>query len=172
MDTVYDYIIYIRIKKVLASQLLQDIIPQVTTEYLISVIVAIVSIIILWAVVSIPVWIAARILTLGRASFGRAMMITATGPIIFIGILYLSTAIISSYIIGNHILVNEIGIVLAFIALIYVFKRGFKTGWRRAAGITILAVIVIVIMSILISMVAHMFISSSSSITSVPLESV
>lgn len=155
----------------LASQLLQDIIPQITTEYLISVIVAIVSIIILWTIVSIPVWIAARILTLGRASFGRAMMVTAAGPIIFIGILYLSTAIISTSI-GNHLLVNEIGIVLAFIALIYVFKRGFKTGWIKAAGITILAVIVIVIMSILISMVAHMFMSSSSSITSIPLESV
>ena len=155
----------------LASQLLQDIIPQITTEYLISVIVAIVSIIILWAIVSIPVWIAARILTLGRASFGRAMMVTAAGPIIFIGILYLSTAIISTSI-GNHLLVNEIGLVLSFIALIYVFKRGFKTGWIKAAGITILAVIVIVIMSILISMVAHMFMPSSSSITSIPLESV
>ena len=61
----------------LASQLLQDIIPQITAEYLISVIVALFSIIILWAVVSIPVWISARILTLGRASFGRAMMVTA-----------------------------------------------------------------------------------------------
>ncbi len=38
--------------------------------------------VIIWAIVSIPVWISAKILASRRASFGRAMLVTAVGPIV------------------------------------------------------------------------------------------
>ena len=52
-----------------------------------------------------------------------------------------------------------IGIVIAFIAWIYVFKRGFKTDWIRALGITIAAIVVFVITGIIISFTVTQFIS-------------
>jgi hypothetical protein len=43
-----------------------------------------------------------------------------------------------------------IGIAIAFIVWIYVFKRGFKTGLIRALGISIAAIAVFVIIGIII----------------------
>jgi hypothetical protein len=42
-----------------------------------SIIIAITSLVIIWAIVSIPVWISAKIFLSRRASFGRAMLVTA-----------------------------------------------------------------------------------------------
>jgi len=52
---------------------------------------------------------------------------------------------------------TSLGIVLAFLAWIYVFKRGFETGWIRAAGIAIFAIIVFVTIGVFIAIVTHLF---------------
>jgi hypothetical protein len=44
-----------------------------------SIIIAITSLVIIWVIVSIPVWISAKIFLSRRASFGRAMLVTAGG---------------------------------------------------------------------------------------------
>ena len=99
-----------------------------------SIIIAITSLVIIWAIVSIPVWISAKIFLSRRASFGRAMLVTAAGPIIYALVLIISTTIISLAI-GNRLsLITSLGVVLAFLAWIYVFKRGFETGWIKASG--------------------------------------
>ena len=61
---------------------------QATTDLLFLLVIGIVSILIIWTLVSIPVWISAKILTLGRAKFGRAMLVTAVGPIVYSIVLF------------------------------------------------------------------------------------
>jgi hypothetical protein len=41
----------------------------------------IISLIILWIVVSIPVWLAGKAITGGKATFGDALLATLAGPI-------------------------------------------------------------------------------------------
>jgi Adenine deaminase C-terminal domain len=50
----------------------------------------------------------------------------------------------------------SVGLVLAFLAWIYVFKRGFETGWIRGAGIALLTIIVFVIIGVVIALFTHL----------------
>jgi hypothetical protein len=52
------------------------------------IVIAITSFFILWTIVSIPVWILAKILRAKQAKFARAMLVTAAGPIAY-GIVFL-----------------------------------------------------------------------------------
>lgn len=49
-----------------------SIVPM-TEPIFASIIIAIISLIIIWAIVSVPVWISAKIITSGRARFGRML---------------------------------------------------------------------------------------------------
>jgi hypothetical protein len=124
----------------------------------ITVIITIVSLVIIWAIISVPIWISAKILTSGRARFGRAMLVTAIGPIVYALVLIISTSFVSLAL-GNRLsLIMLLGVVLAFLAWIYVFKRGFETGWIRAAAIAVLAIIVFVVIGVVIALVTHVFV--------------
>lgn len=138
-----------------------------------STIIDIILLVIIWAIVSIPVWISAKIFALRSASFGRAMLVTVAGPIVYVLVLIISTSIISLAI-GNRLkLITSLGVVLAFLAWIYVFKRGFETGWIRAAAIAIVAIIVFVIIGVAIASVTHLFLPNIPPIIiSKPLQSV
>ena len=48
-----------------------------------NVIFTIISFLILWIVVSIPVWLAGKAITGGQATFGGALLATLAGPIVF-----------------------------------------------------------------------------------------
>jgi hypothetical protein len=123
-----------------------------------SIIVVIISLVIIWAIVSVPVWISAKILTSSRARFGRAMLVMAAGPIVYALVLIISTGFLSLAIGNRSSLIVSIGLVLAFLAWIYVFKRGFETGWIRGAGIALLAIIVFVIIGVVIALFTHLFV--------------
>jgi hypothetical protein len=125
------------------------------------IVIAVISLVIIWAIVSVPVWISAKILTSGRARFGRAMLVTAAGPIIYTLVLVISTNFLSLAIGNRSPIIVSIGLVLAFLAWIYVFKRGFETGWLRGAGIALLAIIVFVIIGIIIGSVTHLFVPNA-----------
>jgi hypothetical protein len=132
---------------------------QATTDLLFLLVIGIVSILIIWTLVSIPVWISAKILTLGRAKFGRAMLVTAVGPIVYSIVLFISTLLLSSLPIGSNIFsLNWLALAVAFIAWIYVIKKGFKTGCIRALGISVLAIIVSVIVGIVIAYIVQLLI--------------
>jgi len=118
-----------------------------------SIIIVITSLVIIWALVSIPVWISAKIFLSRRASFGRAMLVTAVGPIIYALILFISTTIITA--VGNRSLITSLGVILAFLAWLYVFKKGFETGWIRAMAIAIIAIVVFVMIGVAIDSFTH-----------------
>ena len=143
---------------------LQNLILQALTNesLLFFIVIAIASTFILWAIVSIPVWISAKILRAKQAKFTRAMLVTAAGPIAYGIVFFISTRLLSSLLsVGNNYyslssVNNMIGI--AVIAWTYIFKKGFETGWIRALGIGIAAVIVFVIIGIIIAFVINQFI--------------
>ena len=49
----------------------------------VGILFAIISLIILWIVISIPVWLAGKAITGGKATFGDALLATLAGPIVF-----------------------------------------------------------------------------------------
>jgi len=112
-----------------------------------SLLVTIIGLIILWIVVSIPVWIAGKAITGGKGTFGEAMLATLFGPIV-----YVVTLIIVDFFLGSFIGSSAylIGLILAFIAWIWVYKASFKTGWLGGIAIAILAVIIFAVISIVL----------------------
>ena len=117
-----------------------------------SLLVTIIGLIILWIVVSIPVWLAGKAVTGGKATFGDAMIATLFGPIV-----YAVTLIIVGYFLGALIgsTAYIIALILALIAWIWVYKASFRTGWLGGIGIAILAWIIFVVISIIFGALFH-----------------
>ena len=111
-----------------------------------SLLVTIIGLIILWIIVSIPVWLAGKIVRGGKATFGEAMIATLFGPIV-----YAVTLTIVGYFLGALIgsTAYIIALILAFIAWIWVYKASFRTGWLGGIAIAILAWIIFVVISII-----------------------
>jgi len=114
---------------------------------LFSLIIIIVVLIVLWILVSIPVYIAAKAVTGGRASFGQAMLATLLGPIVFALVRYIAILFLGFLSIGSASL---LALVLAFIAWLWVYKSSFHTGWLQALGIALLAIVVFIVLSLII----------------------
>ena len=127
----------------------------------------IIGLLVLWIIVSIPVWIAAKILTRGRVKFGRAMLVTALGPIIYAIVFFLFAALLTA-IVGDSTVPIITGFIVAFIAWIGVFKKGFDTGWLRALGIAILAIIAFAVIGLLISFLIQLIVPEAPPITPIP----
>lgn len=136
-----------------------------TGIFLTSAAAIIIGLLVLWIVVSIPVWIAARILTAKRAKFTRAMLVTAVGPIIYAIVFFISSAVLSLTF-GERSILTAISSILAFIAWIAVFKKAFDVGWLRAFGIAILATVVFVIIGLIITLIIHAILPSAPPIAS------
>ncbi len=111
-----------------------------------SLLITIIGLIILWIIVSIPVWLAGKAVTGGKATFGEAMIATLFGPIV-----YAVTVIIVGYLLGSLIgsTAYIIALILALITWIWVYKASFRTGWLGAIAIAILAWIIFVVISII-----------------------
>lgn len=113
-----------------------------------NVVVAVIELIILWIIVSIPVWLAGKAVTGGKGSFGEAMLATLAGPIVY----FIVSAIVDFFlgaVIGGASLV--FGFLLALLAWIWVFKASFRTGWLQAFLIAILAWVIFIVLSIVIA---------------------
>jgi hypothetical protein len=148
--------------------LLQELLLQATEIAAIAAAV-IIGLIVMWIIVTIPVWIAAKVLTLGRAKFTRAMLVTAVGPIVYAIVFFVSVAALTVAF-GDPTIPAVIAFVIAFIAWIGVFKKGFDTGWIRALGIAILAIIVFAIIGVIITFIIQAIVPGAPPITPIPLQ--
>jgi hypothetical protein len=117
-----------------------------------SVLVTVIGLIILWIIVSIPVWLAGKAVTGGKATFGEAMIATLVGPIV-----YAVTLFIVGYLLGAVIgsTAYIIALILALLAWIWVYKASFRTGWLGGIAIAILAWIIFVVISIIFGALFH-----------------
>ncbi len=104
--------------------------------------ILLVGLVILWIIVSIPVYIAGELITEGKAGFGDAMGATLGGALLYIIVLF----------VGSFFLVPLLGamgavltLVLALFGWLAVYRASFNTGWLRAAGIVIVAWLVLIV---------------------------
>jgi hypothetical protein len=114
-----------------------------------TIIFSIISLLILWIVVSIPVWLAGKAITGKHATFGDALIATLAGPIVYFVVTFIVDFFLSS-IIGSTAYV--FGYILALIAWIWVYKASFETGWIKALLIAIMAWIIFVVLSFIIGL--------------------
>lgn len=130
----------------------------------------IIGLVAVWIIVTIPVWISAKILTLGRARFTRAMLVTAFGPVVYAIVFFISVAALTVAFGDPTTVPGIIAFIIAFIAWIGVFKRGFDTGWIRALAIAILAIIVFAVIGVIITLVTQAIVPDAPPITPIPLQ--
>ena len=121
-------------------------------------IVTLVGLIILWIIVSIPVWLAGKAVTGSKATFGDALLATLAGPVVYFIVLFLVGFFLSS-LIGSIAFV--LGYILALLAWIWVFKASFQTGWLRAIAIAILAWVIFIVLSIVVGAIFGVRVSCS-----------
>ena len=119
--------------------------PIIGNFTLVDLVVFAVGLIIIWAIVSMPVYIAAR-LVMPNASFQDALVATIFGPIIYVitlfGAYYFLGAVIGSQ--GY-----TWALVIAFIGWVLIFKVSFRTGWLRALVVALIAILVFAFVSVL-----------------------
>jgi len=153
----------------LETLLLQDFLLQGTE--ITAIVAVIIGLIALWIIVTVPVWIAAKILTLGKARFTRAMLVTAVGPIVYAIVFFISVAALTIAL-GDLLIPAFIAFIIAFIAWIGVFKKGFDTGWIRALAIAILAIVVFAVIGVIITLIIQVVVPGAPDITPIPRQQV
>ncbi len=118
---------------------------------LVQLIIAIVVLIIGWVIISIPLWLAAKVWTGGQATMGQAMLGMLLGGIVF-ALVYVGTYLLTNIITSSSIAVIVAGIV-AFLAFLGLYKMLFNVGWLKALGIAILAVIFAVVILLIMAVI-------------------
>jgi len=126
---------------------------------LVSLVAIIIGLIVLWIIVSIPVYLAGKVVTGGRSTFGEAMVATVLGPIVYFIVLAGVRFFLEGLLGGAA---STLGYILAFIAWIWVYKRTFRTGWLGGLAIAILAVLVFVIFSLIVNALLGIVVPSVS----------
>ena len=149
--------------------MLDQLLLQLGGELVAVVLAVLIGLLVLWVLVSIPVWIAAKVLTLGKARFTRAMLVTAVGPVVYAVVFFVSMAVLSVAF-GESGLLVAIAFLIAFVAWIGVFKKGFEAGWLRAFAIAVLATIVFAVIGIIITIVIQSIVPGAPPITPIPLQ--
>ena len=114
----------------------------------VSLIYLIIGLIILWIIVSIPAYLAGKVVTGGRSTFGEAMIATLFGPIVYIITLFVVDFLLGA-ITGTSI-AYVLALILAFIAWVWVYKASFRTSWLGGLAIAILVIIAFWILSIIL----------------------
>lgn len=103
----------------------------------------ILGLIILWIVISIPVYFAGKAFTKGKSTLGNAMAATLGG-----GLAYFIVYVIISFFLGAVIgsAANAFAIILAVLVWLGVFRATFDTTWIRAVGIVILSWLILIVL--------------------------
>jgi hypothetical protein len=114
-------------------------IPIIGDLTILNVLIFIVGLVILWLLVSIPVYLAAKFVTSGEASLSDTMFATLFGSLAYLGALFIMGYALSPLLgAGTYVF----ALIVAFVAWLGVFKASFKTGWLNAIAIALLAILV------------------------------
>ncbi len=117
-------------------------VPIIGNLTLFNILIIVIGLVIVWILVSIPVYLAGKVVTAGKSSLGDAMVATLFGPIV-----YAITLLLSDYLLGAFIGTGSYmwGFIIAFVAWVGVFKASFGTGWLRALAIALLAIVIFMV---------------------------
>jgi hypothetical protein len=117
-------------------------------DTLIGIIVLIVALVIIWAVVSIPVYVAGKLVTDGKSDFGDAMGATLGGAIAYVLVFWGGTFLLSFLV--TPALAIVISFVLALAIWVAVYSAAFDTSWLGGLAIAIVGWAVLVVIDIVL----------------------
>lgn len=100
------------------------------------IIVYVVGLLVLWAVISIPVYFAGKALTGGRSDFGDAMGATLGGAVGYFVVYFVASFLLGA-VIGDA--ADALATLLALLIWLGAYRVAFRTSWTRAVGIVLLA---------------------------------
>src|SRR5215472_10840319 len=103
-------------------------------------IIWLIGLVILWIIISIPVYFAGKAITGGKSGLGDAMSATLGGAlayfiVFFIVVIFLGTVLGAA--------AGGFGILLGLIVWLAVFRASFDTSWLGAIGIVILSWVIL-----------------------------
>src|SRR5271154_152524 len=111
----------------------------------------IIGLVILWVVISIPVYFAGKMINEGKARIGQAMGATLGGALVYFIILYGVVFFLGARLGATAAL---LGPGLALIAWLAVYRASFETSWTRALGIVVVAWLVLFVLdAVLVALV-------------------
>jgi hypothetical protein len=113
-----------------------------------ALIIAAVALIILWIIISIPVYFAGKMITAGKANFGQAMGATLGGGLVYFIVFY-GVAFFLGALLGPSAAI--LGFILALIAWLAVYRASFETSWIGALGIVLVAWIVLIVLDLFLT---------------------
>lgn len=120
---------------------------------LLSIVGIVITFIITWIVVSIPIYFAGKLISSKHTTFGRAMGAAVVAPVVTMIVYYLATLGLAIFIGPLSVLV---GLIIAIIVLSYIYASFFKTGMLGGFAIAVLATIITYVIAfvVLAAMVA------------------
>ena len=107
------------------------------------VVVYLIGLLVLWIVVSIPVYFAGRAVRGKNASFGNALGATLGGVVVYY-VVYFSIAFFLGSVIGSS--ADVFALLLGLLAWLAVFRAAFQTGWLGAIGIVVIAWLILLVL--------------------------
>jgi len=107
-----------------------------------------ISLVVLWVVVSIPVYISGELITDGKADFGSAMGATLGGAVFYVIVLWAGTFLLTP-LLGASAL--AISFVLAILAWLAVYRASFNTSWLGALGIVLVGWLVLLVVDVVLT---------------------
>jgi hypothetical protein len=107
-----------------------------------------ISLLVLWIVVSIPVYISGELITDGNADFGSAMGATLGGAVFYVIVLW-AGAFLLTPLLGSSALV--ISFILAILAWLAVYRASFNTSWLGALGIVFVGWLVLFVVDAILT---------------------
>jgi hypothetical protein len=107
-----------------------------------------VGLLLLWIVVSIPVYISGELITGGRADFGSAMGATLGGAVMYVLILWLGTFVLTPFLGSSAVVIS---FVLALFVWVAVYGAAFDTGWLGAVAIVLMSWLVLVVIDVILT---------------------
>jgi hypothetical protein len=108
----------------------------------------IVGLVILWIIVSIPVYFAGKAIMAGKATFGDAMSATLGGGIAYF-VVYYGVVFFVTPLLGPSVTV--FALILALLVWLAVYRASFDTGWIQAIGIVIVAWAILLLLDLVLA---------------------
>ena len=106
-----------------------------------------IGLVILWVIVSIPVYFAGKAIKGGNAGLGQAMGATLGGVIAY-SIVFLIVAYFVGSVIGPS--ADALALILGFVAWLAVFRASFRTSWLGAIGIVFVAWLILLVLDFIL----------------------
>jgi hypothetical protein len=120
-----------------------------------ALLITIIVLIVGWVIISIPLWLAAKALTAGKATLGAAMLGTLLGIFVFTFIYFLTYVVSSTFV--DQATAGAVSLLIGFLAFLALYKGLFKVGWIGALAIAILAIIFTAIIAVAIGAIIAAF---------------